>query len=274
VRIERGAPDNRDALERLNVPYLDLQRAVYELLRVRTPLSDANDLYACGDFHDIFARRVATRLRCCACLRVRPRIYLSGQYIVSCSEKRIRLLEESIDSTDKMPRNLTGGSGHRSQRNSEGGKERNNRIFVDNLLDDYQNGASTTGVYVGRITKRMGCGRMEVFYKDANDRPVTQIIAMRGGLRGKGKKSVWVDLDNLVMIAETGLAGTTHEIVAVFSEAQVARFKRVKPDADVRLFLKAGGSAEGGDSEAGYEFETIEEKEESESDGELDVDAI
>lgn len=164
-----------------------------------------------------------------------------------------------------MPRNLTGGSGHRAQRNSEGGKERNNRVFVDNLLDDYQKGESTTGVYVGRVTKRMGDGRMEVFYKDAQDRPVTQIIVLRGGLRGRGWKSVRVEVDSLVMIAETGLAGTTHEIVAVFSEAQVARLRKVKPDADDRLFVRSGSTIE---EEAGFVFEKEENEEE------MDIDAI
>jgi hypothetical protein len=46
------------------------------------------------------------------------------------------------------------------------------------------------------------------------------------------------------MIAETGLAGTTHEIVAVFSPDQVARYRKLKPDADERLFLKSGAEAE------------------------------
>jgi hypothetical protein len=73
---------------------------------------------------------------------------------------------------------------------------------------------------------------------------VQQIIPMRGGLRGKAKKTVWVDIDSLVMIAETGLAGTTHEIVAVFSPDQVARYRKLKPDADERLFLKSGAEAE------------------------------
>ena len=117
-----------------------------------------------------------------------------------------------------MPRNTTGGSGHRSQRNSEGSKARNNRCLVDDLLEDIRNGDSTDGVHIARVTKRMGCGRMEVFYledvveekKDAwmleskpkvkEQRVVQQIVPMRGGLRGKGKKTVWVDLESLVMV--------------------------------------------------------------------------
>jgi hypothetical protein len=182
-----------------------------------------------------------------------------------------------------MPRNTTGGSGHKSQRNSEGSKARHNREFIDDLLDDYRKGEKTDGVFVGRILRRMGCGRMEVFYirevmekvseeSLAMDTPVKkapkvrkedvqQIIPMRGGLRGKAKKTVWVDIDSLVMIAETGLSGTTHEIVAVFSPEQVAYYRKLKPDADERLFLKGGAEASAADQDA-IVFEAEEEAEE------------
>jgi hypothetical protein len=102
--------------------------------------------------------------------------------------------------------------------------------------------------------------------KKTEFRVVQQIVPMRGGLRGKGKKTVWVDLDSLVMIAETGLAGTTHEIVAVFSPEQVARLRKLKPDMDERYFLK-GSSEATSKQEAGFEFEQEEE-------GEVDVDNI
>jgi hypothetical protein len=187
-----------------------------------------------------------------------------------------------------MPRNTTGGSGHKAQRNSEGSKARHNREFIDDLLDDYRKGEAIHDVHVGRVLRRMGCGRMEVFYTktvvDTHDedmlamdpgaprRPpkirtvdVQQIIPMRGGLRGKAKKTVWVDIDSLVMIAETGLSGTTHEIIAVFSADQVARYRKLKPDADERLFLKGG--AEGGEDQGGIVFEAGGEDE-------IDVDDI
>lgn len=177
-----------------------------------------------------------------------------------------------------MPRNLTGGSAHRGQRNSEGSKARHNREFIDDLLDDYRNKQDTTGVYVGRVLRRMGSGRMEVFYmvkkkadkfEKEREEAVQQIMPMRGGLRGKAKKTVWVDIDSLVMIAETGLAGTTHEIIAVFSPEQVAKYRALFPDADERLFMKNGGVAEGEAESGGVVFE-----EEEEDDGEFDVDNI
>ena len=187
-----------------------------------------------------------------------------------------------------MPRNVTGGSGHKAQRNSEGSKARNNRCLVDDLLDDIRNGETVNDVHVARVTKRMGSGRMEVFYleevveekksdnwltgeksvtRKVEQRVVQQIVPMRGGLRGKGKKTVWVDLDSLVMIAETGLAGMTHEIVAVFSPEQVARLRKLKPDMDERYFLK-GTTDTTSKQDAGFEFEDVKEDEE------VDVDNI
>ena len=148
-----------------------------------------------------------------------------------------------------MPKNTTGGSKHKSHSNSESSKARNNRTLIDDLLDDYRTGANTDGVYVGRILRRMGSGRMEVFYvrKQFNEFEgehgveVTQIIAMRGGLRGRGKKDVWIEPGSLVVLSETGLGQTTHEIVAVFSAAQIARLRKLKPDMNPRFFAEEPG---------------------------------
>jgi hypothetical protein len=111
----------------------------------------------------------------------------------------------------------------------------------------------------------MGNGRMEVMYfeemeddQEKGTRTVERIVPMRGGLKGRAKKTVWVDIDSLVMIAETGLAGTTHEIVAVFLPEQIARLRKMKPDLDERLFLKSGG--ESAVAEGGFEFEDVKEE--------------
>ena len=170
-----------------------------------------------------------------------------------------------------MPRNMTGGSGHRSQRNSEGSKAKHNRCLIDDLLDDIRNDEGLTDIHIARVTKRMGNGRMEVmFFQDVGEdgsRMIQQIVPMRGGLKGRAKKTVWVDIDSIVMIAETGLAGTSHEIVAVFLPEQVARLRTMRPDMDERLFLK--GSTDTAAAEGGFEFEDT--KEES---AEVNVDNI
>lgn len=181
---------------------------------------------------------------------------------------------------------MTGGSGHKAQRNSEGSKARHNREHIEDLLDDYRRGEKTDGVYVGRVTRRMGSGRMEVFYMrpvidtDPEERlmyepvdrtvkirmeAVQQIIPMRGGLRGKAKKTVWVDIDSLVMIAETGLSGATHEIIAVFNPEQVAKYRKLVPTADERLFMKSTDTQE---DDGGIQFDATQ------NDDEFDVEDI
>jgi len=175
-----------------------------------------------------------------------------------------------------MPRNLTGGSGHRSQRNSESNKARNNRTLIDELLSDYaEKKKAVEEVYVGRVLRRMGQGRMEVFYSETvpdeeeGTKKIerTVIMPLRGGLRGKGKKSVWVDPGCIVMVIETGLAGAmSHEIVAVFTEEQIARLRKLRPDLNPKLFMK-GDNEEGDDG--GIIFERGDD-----SEGSVDVDDI
>ena len=55
-----------------------------------------------------------------------------------------------------MPKNLTGGSAHKGQRNSEGSKARHNRCLIDDLLEDMEKGENLNDIYVGRVIKRMG----------------------------------------------------------------------------------------------------------------------
>lgn len=184
-----------------------------------------------------------------------------------------------------MPRNMTGGSGHKSQRNSESNKARNNRGIIDDLLSDYANVEERKklgmyyekmdDVYVGRVNRRMGNGRMEVFCCDTREDEQegkktvekTIIAPLRGGMRGKGKKSVWVEPGSLVLVLETGLGGAmSHEIVAVFNQEQVAKLRKIKPDLSPQLFVK--GDTDGAD-DGGIIFEAG-----SEDEGEVNVDDI
>ena len=163
-----------------------------------------------------------------------------------------------------MPRNMTGGSGHKSQKNSEGNKARNNRLKGDALLDDYIRDENTDGVIIGKVVRRLGCGRMEIAHFSAQGEGSLLQAPLRGGMRGKGKKSVWVDIGSLVIVADTDLGGKTHEIVAVMTPEQVALYRRIKPNADPRLFLKDASATEDTKEEIVFE----------EDDAEVNVDAI
>jgi hypothetical protein len=166
---------------------------------------------------------------------------------------------------------MTGGSGHRSQRNSESNKTKANNKMNDALLDDITGGDTVEGVHIARVKRRLGSGMMELFYVveeevEHKKRMVDKLVhaPIRGGMRGRGKKDVWVDVGSVVLLAETGLSGAPWRIMSVFSEAQIARYQALKPNADKRIFARSTVEAA---EEGGVEFIAEEEEE-------IDVDDI
>jgi len=175
-----------------------------------------------------------------------------------------------------MPRNITGGSGHKSQRNSESSTSKHNKQINENLFDDFKDGMNVDDILIGRVLRHLGQGRMEVFYvkKEWSEeeekeikREVTQIIPMRGGLRGRNKKNVHIGPGDVVMIIETGLSNVTHEIVSVFYEPQRSKLRKLRPDLDARIFAAAG-------SNTAEEHDGVVFEEESEKEEEMNIDDI
>ena len=167
---------------------------------------------------------------------------------------------------------MTGGSGHRSQRNSESNKTKANNKMNDALLDDLLNDAQTDGVHVARVMRRLGSGMMECFFVveeevEHKKRMVDKLVhaPLRGGLRGKGKKDVWIDVGSVVLLANTGLGGTPWKIMSVFNDRQVVRYQELMPNADKRIFARA--STDGPTEEGGIEFA-------EDADEDVDVDDI
>jgi hypothetical protein len=163
-----------------------------------------------------------------------------------------------------MPRNTTGGSGHRSQRNSESNKTKTNNKFNDALLDDILQEAGTDGVFVARVMRRLGSGMMECFFVQEEEvehkkRMVDKLVhaPLRGGLRGRGKKDVWIDVGSVVLLANTGLGGTPWKIMSVFNDKQIARYQEIMPAADKRIFARPATDAPTEDG--GIEFIAEEE---------------
>lgn len=168
-----------------------------------------------------------------------------------------------------MTRNLTGGSKHKAQRNSESSKSRNNKNINEKLFDDIRDGMNIDDILVGRVLRHMGQGRMEVFFvkhewseeeEKEITREITQIVPMRGGLKGKGKKDVLIKPGDVVMIVETGLSNVTHEIVSVFYEPQRTKLRKLRPDLDPRIF----SIDKSGETDDGVIFESDEQEKEEE----------
>ena len=169
---------------------------------------------------------------------------------------------------DKMVKNTTGGKGHKSQK-AEDPKAAKNRRLVDEWISDTSEIGQMRlagndikhimpeGTMLGRVTKRLGNGRMEVFAQGSNKGVHTLNIPLRGGMTGRAKKSMWVDVNKLVLISETGLVGASHEIVAVLEFTHIDAIRSFELDPK---FFSVSDAPE----DAGFEF--------AESD--VDVDAI
>lgn len=162
----------------------------------------------------------------------------------------------------------------------ETGVSSKNRRFKQNFLDDLRNEGEVANVHIARILRRMGDGRMEVFYvekvgeKGETRGKVAQAV-IRGSFSGRGKHSVWIDVGSFVAIADSGVSGSAAlTIVAVFSPDEMreiasefdvdARVLAVDNVDSTQLLATKGGFS----NDTGFEFATIAEAEE------LDIDNI
>ncbi len=131
-----------------------------------------------------------------------------------------------------MPRNTTGGKnfkkfkaggeGYRARASREAADGIVNLIIKkerkpDDLLCDEIEGLKY--LLVGRVTRRFGNGRNEVYCHDGN----TRQCAIRGLLRKKGQ--VFIDVDSLVVVS-------LREALSFSSDDELAQ-KAVKGDSDI-----------------------------------------
>ena len=174
------------------------------------------------------------------------------------------------------PQKNTGNRGAKK----ETGVSAKNRRFKQNFLDDLRKEGEVANVHIARILRRMGDGRMEVFFVEkvgvnSETRGKVSQAVIRGSFRGRGKHSVWIDVGSFVAIAETGVSGSAAlEIVAVFAPDEMrdiasefdvdARVLAVDNVDGKQLLASKGGLA----NDVGFEFGTIDEE------GELDIDDI
>lgn len=160
----------------------------------------------------------------------------------------------------KMPKNISGGSKHKSQSSAPHPKAVKNARLVDAWIGDLKD-KFPEGTMIGRATKRLGNGRFEVFAQDCEKKihPALQ-ASLVGGMKGRGKGSVMVGVGSVVLISDTGLVGVPYEIVAILEKDHILRIKYF--GLDERLFEEAAEPDEGG-----FEFD---DKDISED----DIDAI
>jgi hypothetical protein len=170
-------------------------------------------------------------------------------------------------------------SGNKGAKRETGASSKNRR-FVNNFLDDLREEGVVADVHIARILRKMGNGRMEVFYVDNTKKgakgSVTQ-AKIPGKFSGRGKHSVWIDVGTFVAVADSGISGSAEfEIVAVFSPDQMRQISKefsVDPRilavdvTDVKQLTTKTMQKE--EIVNGYEFATIAEDEED-----VDIDEI
>jgi hypothetical protein len=110
-----------------------------------------------------------------------------------------------------------------------------NRRFVSDMLSDYRKDGKIENVYIGRVTRKLGNGRVEVFYvareiektfNKSGEEVEKEVYnayekqaTIKGSFRGKGKHSVWIDVGTAVAISNNGL--DMYEICAVITRDQL-----------------------------------------------------
>jgi hypothetical protein len=168
-------------------------------------------------------------------------------------------------------------SGNRGAKKESGVEKKNNR-FVTNILDDLRSDEGLDQIRIARVLKKFGNGRVEVFFVKTVkgiEYPTVAQAVIRGSFRGRGKRSVWIDIGSIVVLADVGLAGSAEfEIVAVLSSGQIHEIKKemtIDPrilavDAVDTTKLMSGEAL----TEGGFEFDygTVP------AEPEIDVDAI
>ena len=118
----------------------------------------------------------------------------------------------------KMPPQKNSGQ-KASKRDS--GVSRKNSKFISSFME-----VGDTNAFVGRVIGKCGSGRMDVFYLDGKY-PKTVQAVIRGTFRGKGKRSVWIDVGSIVLLTDSGLDGARQfEIMAILSPNDIQELKK------------------------------------------------
>lgn len=170
-------------------------------------------------------------------------------------------------------------SGNKGAKRETGASSKNRR-FVQNFLDDLRSEGVVADVHIARIIRKMGNGRMEVFYVDNaknNSKGAVTQAKIPGKFSGRGKHSVWIDVGTFVAVADSGISGSAEfEIVAVFSPDQMRDISK-EFNVDPRILAVditdatqlTSKNMQKAELTNGYEFDAVAEDEED-----VDIDEI
>lgn len=161
--------------------------------------------------------------------------------------------------------------GNRGSQNETPTTKKNNTFFND-YLSDLRKDGRVDDIYVARVVRTLGNGRVEAFYVDPTGAR-TENAYIRGLFRGKGKHSVNIDVNSIVLLADTRISGTAQfEIMCMLSRDHIRELRKVV-DLDPRIlnFEMTDGDElikNDGTHAGGFEFDAGEEEDE------VDIDAV
>jgi hypothetical protein len=148
-----------------------------------------------------------------------------------------------------------------------------NNDFIQAYLDDVKVGDVPVDVHIARVLKKLGDGRVEVFYIGANKKPSLSQAVIRGSFRGKGKHAVWIDPGSIVLAADSGIPGSASmEIMAVLDQESLDKIRKsIDIDSRILAIDNTDGArlVDGSADDDGVIFE--DDKKEDED---LNIDAI
>ena len=120
-------------------------------------------------------------------------------------------------------------------RKRESGIAVRHQHLITNLMNDLRREGKVDDVYIGRVTRKFGNGRVEVFYvamekektfdKEGNEvekqvpRSYEKQAIIKGSFRGRGKHSVWIEQGGIVIVSDTGVG--ILEIVGILTQDQL-----------------------------------------------------
>lgn len=138
----------------------------------------------------------------------------------------------------------------------ESGTSMKNKRFVNDLLSDLKNEEDVEDIYIARVSKKLGNGRLETeFYtKDqATDQIAhhTKHAVIPGRFRGKGKHSVWIDVGSVVALGDAGV-GADLIIMAVLTRQQL---KEISKSMYIDERIMNADSSKADEADDGFEFE-------------------
>jgi len=149
-----------------------------------------------------------------------------------------------------------------------------NNDFIQAYLDDLRDNDLDAEVHIARVLKKLGDGRVEVFYIGANSKPSLSQAVIRGSFRGKGKHAVWIDPGSIVLAADSGIPGSASlEIMAVLDQASLDKIRKyMEIDSRILAIDNTDGArlVDGSATDDGIVFENDAPAQEED----LNIDAI